>query len=130
MHSRSLIRLFIGSNWIAKGVKLLHADNEDSGQTAHTYLSLCWAHISEGTFSHVSAQIMMEHIGITQLTVQHLCNLVQSVGGSASDCRSRDRRFESQLEHTTSLEIDHEIISTVIPSIPSAVSRRAVVSYW
>ena len=32
--------------WIAKDAKFLHADNEDSDQTAH---------MSEGTFSHISA---------------------------------------------------------------------------
>ena len=31
-----------------------------------------------------------------------------------SDCRSRGRKFESQLCHTTSVESDHYIISTVI----------------
>ena len=33
-HLRSLIRIFSGYIWIAKDAKLLHADNEDSDQTA------------------------------------------------------------------------------------------------
>ena len=54
--------------------------------------------------------------------------LSNTVGG-ASDCRPRGRKFESQLGHIPTMEIDHAIISTVIPT-PSADSRRAVVTYW
>ena len=36
----------------------------------------------------------------------------------ASDYRSRGRKFESRLDHITVVEIDHEIISTVILSLP------------
>ena len=34
--------------------------------------------------------------------------------GRESDCRSRGRKFESQLGHITFVEIDHGIISMVI----------------
>ena len=44
-----------------------------------------------------------------------------------SDCRSRGREFDPTRTHTF-VEIDHEIISTVI-LLPSADSRRVVVSY-
>ena len=52
--------------------------------------------------------------------------------GSASDCRSRGCEFEPQPGHITFMEIDHEIISMVIchSLLPSADSKRAVVSYW
>ena len=39
---------------------------------------------------------------------------VHSKVGSLSDWRSRGHKFESQLSHITFMEIDHEIISTVI----------------
>ena len=32
--------------WVAKNPRFLHADSEDSGQTAQADLSLCWAHRS------------------------------------------------------------------------------------
>ena len=41
---------------------------------------------------------------------------------SASDCRSRVYMFESQLEHKTLMEIDHEIISAVI--LPLKIQER------
>ena len=37
-----------------------------------------------------------------------------SAVNSASDCRSRGDKFESQLDNITFMEIDREIISTVI----------------
>ena len=33
-HSRSLIRIFTGRIWIANDAQFIHADNEDSDQTA------------------------------------------------------------------------------------------------
>ena len=47
--SRSLTR-------IAQDAKFLHADNEDWSD-AQACLSFCWAHMSEGRFSHVVAKI-------------------------------------------------------------------------
>ena len=41
-----------------------------------------------------------------------------SAVGSESNCGSRDRKFEPQPSHITFMEIDHEIISTVILSLP------------
>ena len=38
---RSLIRIFTGNFWIAKDAKFLHADNEDSVQTARMYRLNC-----------------------------------------------------------------------------------------
>ena len=35
-------------------MQFLHADNEDSDQTAQADLSLRWTHMSEGVFSHVA----------------------------------------------------------------------------
>ena len=43
---------------------------------------------------------------------------LHSMVGSMSDCRSRDRKFESQLGHITSMETDHEIISMFIRPLP------------
>ena len=45
-----------------------------------------------------------------------------------SDCRSRGREFGPARSHTF-VEIDHEIISTVILLLPLNHSRRVVVSY-
>ena len=44
--------------WIAKDAKFLLTDNEDADRTAHARadLSLRWGHMSEGLFSHISAQ--------------------------------------------------------------------------
>ena len=56
-HAHNLIRIFTGSIfWIAKNAKFIYADNEDSGQIS-LHLSLLWAHMSEGTFSHVATVI-------------------------------------------------------------------------
>ena len=47
----------LGAFWIAKDVMFLHADNEDPDLVDHELiLSLRLAHMSEGTFSHVSAR--------------------------------------------------------------------------
>ena len=42
----------------------------------------------------------------------------------ASDRRSRGRKFESQLCHTTFVEIDHEMISSVILPLPLILERQ------
>ena len=47
--------------------------------------------------------------------------------GSASGCRCKGRRFEIQLGHLTFVEIDNEIISSVIPHFHSF--KKAVVCY-
>ena len=41
---------------IAKNAKFLHADNEDSEQTARMRRLIClrWAHMSDGTFKHTT----------------------------------------------------------------------------
>ena len=45
----------LGIFWIAKDVKF-HVDNKDSDQTLQiSRLSLLWAHMSEGMFSHIEA---------------------------------------------------------------------------
>ena len=41
-----------------------------------------------------------------------------SLFSSTSDCRSRDHKFKSQLDHISFVEIDHKIISTVILHLP------------
>ena len=45
----------LGAFRMAKDVKFLHADNEDWSDStdAQADLSLLWAHMLEGTFSHV-----------------------------------------------------------------------------
>ena len=48
--------------------------------------------------------------------------------GSASECKASGRYFESQLDHITLLEVDHETFLWWFA--PSYHSRRAVVSYW
>ena len=40
-----------------------------------------------------------------------------STVGSTSDCRSRGYKFEFQLHHITSVEIDHKITSMAILSL-------------
>ena len=60
----------LGAFWIAKTATFLRADNDDSDQTARTDLSLRLAHMSEGTFSHFAAQIIMKDI--TSEVVTHL----------------------------------------------------------
>ena len=40
--------------WIVKNAKFLHVPNTDSNQPD---LGLFWAHMSEGMFSHVAAQM-------------------------------------------------------------------------
>ena len=52
---------------------------------------------------------------------------MRSTVGNMSDCKSRVVSLNPDLSHTF-VEIDHEIISTVIP-LPSTESRRVVVSY-
>ena len=47
-----------------------------------------------------------------------LCMLGFIAVGGTSNCRSRGHRFESQLGHIIFVEICHEIISTVILSLP------------
>ena len=48
-----------------------------------------------------------------------------------SDWRPGGRGFNPRRGQQHSfVEIDHEIFSTVIHSLPSADSRRAVVSFW
>ena len=43
---------------------------------------------------------------------------LHSVVGNASDCRSQSRKFEIQLSYVIYVEIEREIISTVILFIP------------
>ena len=52
----------------------------------------------------------------------------QSAVGNMSDCRSQGMRVRVVAQSNTFVEIHHEIISTAI-LLPSADSRRAVVSY-
>ena len=42
------------------------------------------------------------------------CAGLHSASGRSSDCRTRGRKFDSQLGHITSVANDHEIISMVI----------------
>ena len=46
---------------LASDARFVQADNEDSDQTADAQadLSLCPAHMSEGTFSHIEAQMII-----------------------------------------------------------------------
>ena len=50
--------------WIPKDTKFLHADRKDSRETVQADLSLRWAHMSEGTFSHVAAYMPYKDIVI------------------------------------------------------------------
>ena len=54
-----------------------------------------------------------------------LGSIVQS---SMYDCRSWDHKLESQLGHITSMEMDHEIISMVILSLPQIEEGQFSVS--
>ena len=51
-HPPSLIRVFACVQWVAKDPSFLHADSEDSEQTAQFDLSLRWAH------SHIVGFVM------------------------------------------------------------------------
>ena len=44
----------LGTVWTAKDTKSLYVYNEGSDQIAQAVLSLFWAYMSEGTFSHVT----------------------------------------------------------------------------
>ena len=60
-HSLSLVRSSLGSFWIVKYTKFLHADNGDWSDCPgrQTDKSLRWAYMSEGTFPHVSAHFII-----------------------------------------------------------------------
>ena len=63
-HLCSLIRIFTGHILDSKDVKFLHGENKnnkDSDQTAwmRKLICLCWKHMSESMFSHMSAPIFM-----------------------------------------------------------------------
>ena len=47
--------MFTGRSLDSQGQQVIHADNEDTDQTADAQadLSLRWRHMSEGMFSHV-----------------------------------------------------------------------------
>ena len=48
---------------------------------------------------------------------------------SISDCRSKDPKFKSQLSGISSVEIDHEIISTFILHLPLIHSCQLLVNH-
>ena len=52
------------------------------------------------------------------LTLDKCHTGLHSATDSSSDCKSRDREFESQFDYITFVEIDHEIISTAIFLLP------------
>ena len=58
---RSLIWISLGAFCTAKDTNFVHADNEyESGRTdAQSDLSIRWAHMSEGTFSHVDSKLVL-----------------------------------------------------------------------
>ena len=68
--------------------------------------------VSIGLSSFKLAQVLPP-FWINCQTENHQAGL-QCAVGSASDCRSRDCKFEYQLGHITYIRIDHEIISMVI----------------
>ena len=49
----------LGTFWIAKDTMFLHLYKKNSDRSAWMYrlICLCWAHISEGKFSHIMANI-------------------------------------------------------------------------
>ena len=54
----------LGTFWLAKDAKVLHADNEDSDVTAQK-----WAYIFEGTFSHVRVSYKKCLRGLLKLSI-------------------------------------------------------------
>ena len=58
--SRNLIRVFSVCIFKAKNARFLHAENEDSNQVD---LNFRRAHMSDGTFSHVWAQMSFRVVG-------------------------------------------------------------------
>ena len=58
MHLCSLFRIFSGH--LAKNAMFFHGFSEDSDQSVQISRMICllWAHMSEGTVSHVAANMM------------------------------------------------------------------------
>ena len=91
-------------------------------QTAPTGFCLCMLFLSELFGS--GGQRVRESF---HLTWRHSAVVNVSNCSCVSDCRSRGCEFDSARSYTF-MEIDHKIISSAI-LLPSAVSRRVVVSY-
>ena len=53
-----------------------------------------------------------------------ICARLHGAVGSASERRSRGRKFKSALDHTTFVETDHEIIPSVILPLPLIQERQ------
>ena len=79
---------------------------------------------SEFQTSYPSIQSPTIYLSVTPLLFTGPRSAVGNVSGNRceSDCRSRGREFDSARSHTF-VEIDHEIISTVI-LLPSAESFK------
>ena len=84
--------------------------------------------LAQGPQRSDAGEARTHHILVASLTLTR--SAVGNVSGyrCVSDCRSRGREFDPGRYHTF-VEIDHEIISTVILLLPLIYSRRVVVSY-
>ena len=78
----------------------------------------------------------MQRSGIDTIKYQTLHTWPHSAVGNESECRSRGREFDPDKVHTF-VEIDHEIISTVILLFPltqegllSVTSESMCTKYW
>ena len=65
----------LGAFWIAKDAEFLHAGNEDSDQTARMGI----ADVSEGTFSHIAANINLSQLSHIVFTLNILRDKLNTV---------------------------------------------------
>ena len=124
----------LGAFWIAKDAKFLLAYNEDSDQTARMHrliLSLCYAHMSESTFSLVVAQMFFIHL-LTTLFVWVTLKTSRPRWLSWMRVRLEIRklRVRPPTWSATFFRGDWSWETSCGHFLPSAESRRAVVSFW
>ena len=55
-------RVFVLTFWISENANFLHVDYEDTDQTAdaQTDLSLCWAHMAEGSCHYEKKKLLIQ----------------------------------------------------------------------
>ena len=120
--------------WIAKDAKFLHADDGDYDKSARMrrlILCLCCAHMSEGTFSLVVAQMFLTH-KLTTLFVDATLKTSRPLWLNWMHVRLviRKLRVRPPTWSATFFRGDWSWKTSCGHSLPSADSRRAVVSFW
>ena len=97
---------------------------------AQADLSFCWAHMSAVTFSHVGALIQVENKLVYSI---YMANCEADLGGSvgcAVRLETRRSRVQPPPRSATFFRGDWSWNIFYYHSLPSADSRRAVVSFW